>query len=176
MKKSKKNHEVLNYVDNTSIRGRKFYEEHGMTDTPEYYSWKCMKDRCFYVKNPAYSDYGGRGIKVCEKWFNSFTAFYEDMGPRPSSSHTIDRINGDGDYEPNNCRWATKLEQSINQRKRKDNTSGYRGISWNKSGEKWNPYIHRKGKKIHLGYFTSLEEAVKVRKEAELIYFNINHI
>lgn len=73
-----------------------------------------MKIRCYCEGNPRWDRYGGRGIKVCDRWRNSFPAFLADMGMRPSPAHSIDRINNDGDYEPGNCRWATRIEQGRN--------------------------------------------------------------
>jgi hypothetical protein len=75
-----------------------------------------MKDRCNNPKAAQYQYYGGRGIRVCERW-NVFENFLADMGPRPSPSHSIDRINNDGNYEPGNCRWATMSTQRLNQRR-----------------------------------------------------------
>lgn len=73
-----------------------------------------MKQRCFVPSNMAYPRYGGRGITVCEQWRADFGAFRQDMGPRPSAGHSIDRIDVDGDYAPGNCRWATRPEQMAN--------------------------------------------------------------
>lgn len=81
---------------------------------PEYRNWCAMIERCERPANNCYHRYGGRGIKVCKRWRESFSAFYADMGPRPEGKNTIDRINGDGDYEPSNCRWASQSEQSKN--------------------------------------------------------------
>lgn len=89
---------------------------HGMINTSEYKSWCSMKERCYNVNNKKYKDYGGRGITICDMWLNSFENFYADMGAKPSESHSIDRIDVNGNYEPNNCRWATKKQQSNNKR------------------------------------------------------------
>ncbi len=75
-----------------------------------------MKQRCYNPRFHKYADYGARGIKVCERWRDSFEAFLGDMGPKPSPRHTLDRKENDGDYTPENCRWATSLEQGANKR------------------------------------------------------------
>lgn len=90
---------------------------HGLSHTPEYSAWKGMKRRCYSEKDPYYKDYGGRGITVCDEWRTSFEAFYRDMGPRPSNQHSLDRRENDKGYYKDNCRWATKIEQSSNTRK-----------------------------------------------------------
>jgi hypothetical protein len=84
--------------------------------TPEYGAWSRMKDRCANKNFPQFRDYGGRGIRVCESWSCSFARFLEDMGPRPTPRHSLDRINNDGNYEPGNCRWATPAQQLANRR------------------------------------------------------------
>lgn len=76
-----------------------------------------MKDRCYRKKTEAFERYGGRGIIVCPQWLNSFEQFLSDMGPRPSLQHSLDRKTNDGNYEPENCRWATDAEQRRNQRR-----------------------------------------------------------
>ena len=88
-------------------------------NTPEYRLWWAMIMRCELKAGPRYDRYGGRGIKVCPRWRESFAAFLEDMGSRPSKAHSIDRINNDGDYEPSNVRWATRAEQNANKTQRK---------------------------------------------------------
>ncbi len=89
----------------------------GRKPTPEYTSWKEMKRRCYNTRNPEYHNYGGRGITVCDNWKNSFVDFLAYVGYKPSPDATIDRIDVNGNYEPGNVRWATKLEQSQNTRK-----------------------------------------------------------
>lgn len=90
---------------------------HGETANPAYVPWVAMLQRCTNPRRDAFRWYGARGIVVCERW-RDFAAFLADMGPRPSPSHTIDRINPDGNYEPGNCRWATWAEQRRTQRNR----------------------------------------------------------
>lgn len=88
----------------------------GRTYLPEYRVWMNMIQRCTNPKNPSYPDYGGRGIKICERWRMSFEDFYSDMGPRTTPDHSIERDDVDGHYEPGNCRWATWPEQFRNKR------------------------------------------------------------
>lgn len=102
---------------------RTAYEHHGMTHSGEYSSWQNMLARCYNVKNPYYSHYGGRGITVCESWRNSFNDFISDMGLKPTNLHSIDRIDNNLGYCKNNCRWATRVVQIANRRR--DDIKGY---------------------------------------------------
>jgi len=85
--------------------------------TAEHRAWRHIKSRCYNENVERYPRYGGRGITVCDRWLNSFENFFEDMGIRPSKNHSIERIDTDGNYEPSNCKWATKKEQSRNTSK-----------------------------------------------------------
>lgn len=113
---------------NTDAPKRRLKYGKSVRNMYEYQCWKRMKVRCYNKNFPKYPIYGGRGIRVCERWKNNFEAFLDDMGERPDSSYSLDRINVNGNYEPTNCRWASKTIQARNQRIRKDNTSGYRGV------------------------------------------------
>ncbi len=97
------------------------YEKTGhykdQVSTRTYISYKAMKQRCYNKNNIRYSSYGGRGIKVCDQWLHSFATFLKDMGERPAE-RTLDRIDVEGDYTPNNCRWATREQQDSNRRKK----------------------------------------------------------
>lgn len=89
-------------------------EKHGMSYTAEYYAWREAKYRCILPTNHNYVHYGARGISMCDRWLNSFEAFFKDMGPRPEGNYSLNRKDNDGNYEPGNCEWATKIEQARN--------------------------------------------------------------
>lgn len=107
--------------------------QHNMSNTPEYSAWTHMKQRCYNQNDIQYINYGHRGIKVCERWVNSFENFFFDMGPRPSSKHSLDRKDNNLGYSKRNCRWATTSQQGFNKRKKKNTTSKYKGVSYRKN-------------------------------------------
>ena len=129
---------------------------HGLRGIPEYNVWAGMKDRTGNSNSAAYKNYGGRGIKVCDRWLSSFSNFIEDMGRRPSDKHTIERVDNDGNYEPRNCIWATRDVQSKNQRPKQ---LMYRGsVSVNQCGN----YCGRvmvEGKQHSCGTYKNKKEA-----------------
>lgn len=133
---------------------------HGMANSSEYHIWCGMKARCFNENNKSYKNYGGRGITVCDRWRDSFENFYEDMGPRPSSIHQIDRINNDGNYEPGNCKWRTPSENCLNRRCKLGKT-GIKNIT--KDGISYVTVVTRKGY-TRRSFYRSLNHAKKMKK------------
>lgn len=108
---------------------------HGMSRSGTYRSWDNMIARCTRPSNPAYHRYGGSGVTVCDRWLHSFAAFLADMGERPSLDLTLDRIDNEGNYEPGNCRWATRSQQQFNRRKA-IKTCPVCGVRFNKHGKR----------------------------------------
>lgn len=95
---------------------RSWARKHGLSRTAEYRAWQTMRLRCTVPSNPAFANYGGRGITVCARWLNSVEAFVEDMGPKPTPRHELDRIDNNRGYEPGNCRWVTRKQNDRNRR------------------------------------------------------------
>lgn len=144
--------------------GNKNALKHGLKESPTYYSWKSMKARCLNPKGTSYSHYGALGIKIYEPWLD-FMSFLNDMGIRPKGK-TLDRINPDGDYEPNNCKWSTPVEQQRNRRTIKPTRSGIQGVYPTSEG-RWRVMIAFSGKNYCLGSFKDKEDAYMMRLAAE---------
>jgi hypothetical protein len=104
--------------------------------SPTYRSWEAMIYRCSKPNKDTYHRYGGRGINVCERWLQGFQNFLADMGEKPEG-YELDRIDNDGDYTPENCRWITHKENCQNRNKRSDNISGIVGVTWISTRAKW---------------------------------------
>lgn len=128
LKQQKKKEEYLKHRDKYISRAKKYYRDnkeainiknraYNKRLSSEYKTWINIKKRCYNQKMTGYKLYGGRGIKVCDRWLISYVNFLKDMGKKPGVEYSIDRINNNGNYEPKNCRWATKKQQSNNTRK-----------------------------------------------------------
>lgn len=147
-------------------------ESHHETKTRLYHIWINMKSRCFDENSTTFHHYGGRGITVCREWASSFLSFKEWATANGYSDElSIDRINVDGNYCPENCRWVSGSIQQFNKRKPRRNTSGHVGVSWNKKSGKWYSYITKDYVMHFLGSFDSLDDAIAARKAAEIQYF-----
>lgn len=141
-------------------------ESHGKCHSPEYAAWTNMKTRCYNNNFKDWNYYGGRGIVVCERWKDSFTNFLLDMGNRPSGKYSLDRIDSDRDYEPNNCRWADAVTQALNRKKdfkiSVDNKLGVKGVR-----KHYHKYLAKKsvnGIVHYLGSFDTVEDASSAYK------------
>ena len=142
--------------------------KHGLTNHKIHVTWTNMKNRCYNYHNHGYKDYGGRGIRVCIRWRNNFKAFYNwSIKNGWKDELEIDRIDNNGNYHPNNCRWVTPKVNSNNKRQYKNNTSGYTGVYFDKRRNKYyaQSTIHRKPK--HLGYFDAPKEAANAIKDCK---------
>ena len=148
---------------------------HGLTKSKIYNSWRGMKRRCTNPNNSNFEIYGGRGITFDQKW-DTFNGFYEDMGYSYQEGLELDRIDVNGNYCKENCRWSDQSEQCYNQRKRKDNSSGRTGVNWHVKNQKWTASIRVNNKIIYLGSFINFEDAVKAREVAEIEYYGYNKL
>jgi hypothetical protein len=121
-----------------------------------------MIRRCCKPDNPDFPRYGGRGIKVCDRWRDDFMAFLSDMGPRPTRAHSLDRFDNDGDYSPANCRWATPWQQSRNTR------LVHRAAGGTYLRDRWFAQIRIKGRKIYLGCFATHSQSKLAYRQARV--------
>lgn len=133
---------------------------------PDYWCWHSMVKRCTNPKSSDYKNYGGSGVSVCERWASSFKKFCEDMGPRPGSEYSIDRLDGDKGYFPENCRWATSIQQNRNRFKGR-----LTGVTYRKDRGKWKARISNGQKELNLGLFADKWDAICARKSAENLYW-----
>lgn len=147
---------------------------HGYSKERLYNVWIGMRDRCYNENNNRYNCYGGRGIEVCEEWNNSYIAFREwalKNGYNENAKKgecTLDRIDVNGNYCPENCRWISNARQARNKRKLKQNTSGYTGIYYIKTGKRinhWRAVIIVNHKMVALGHFFTQKEALDARNK-----------
>lgn len=158
---------------------KKMFTKHGDTiggHSKEFLAWISMKDRCLNEENKRFSDWGGRGIKVCERWVNSYENFLLDMGRKPSINHTLDRIDNEGDYTPSNCRWATKKEQSINRRSTV--WIEYNGIKMMLSDWAVRLHVHQRTLRRYLNKhgFENAHKRFSNRIKSNLINYSFGHI
>lgn len=137
---------------------------HGRSNSRFYNTWKHMVDRCSNPNNKDYIHYGGRGISICKEWLDikNFVDWAERTYPN-TKGYSLDRIDNGKGYSPENCRWADVTTQILNQRERKDNTSGYTGVTWHKNVKKWISAIKYQKSHINIGSYLTIEEAVLAR-------------
>ncbi len=137
---------------------------HGLSNHRFYATWADILQRCNNPQRKTYKHYGARGITVCEEWLDvrNFVAWAEATHPNIEGM-SLDRIDNDKGYSPENCRWVDVTTQILNQRKRKDNTSGFVGVCWDKSIDRWVAWIGVSSKEIKIGQFLLKEEAVLAR-------------
>ena len=145
--------------------------KHSDYGSPEYKSWCAMITRCTNENQDNYKNYGGRGISVCEEW-GSYDAFLKDMGRKPSKRHSLERVDNDSNYCPENCIWADRFRQAQNQRMRADNKTGCKGVSFDIRKQKYIASINRDGVKTYLGTFANLDDAIAARRKHEETLLN----
>lgn len=139
------------------------YTPHGKSYSKEYRVWNGMVQRCTNPKQASYYRYGGRGITVCDEW-KTFTNFYKDMGDCPQK-HTLDRIDNNEGYSPNNCRWTSYAINNRNRRVFKNSISGIKGIYYVEERKKYVARTRVSGRLIVIGYYGRIKDAIQAREE-----------
>lgn len=150
---------------------KEFPLTHSLSRSRIYRLWVAMVRRATKVED--YPNHAGRGISMCPEW-KDFSAFHRDMADGYSDEATLDRIDVDGNYTKENCRWTTLSLQAFNKRLDARNTSGKTGVRLDEKSGKWEAKIGKDSKSIWLGRFDSFEDAVAAREEAEIKYFGCN--
>ena len=166
---------IFNNVKRGNTKSCGCFATHGLSSNKFYHTWYDMKYRCYNTMRQDYKNYGGRGITVCEEWLDvvNFVAWAEKTYPN-IEGYTLDRIDNDKGYSPENCTWSDKTTQAINQRIMKNNKSGYVGVVWYKPLSKWMVQIMVNRKNKNLGYYQNIEEAVQAR-DNYIIENNLPH-
>jgi len=145
------------------------YSQNPLWQTKSIYNG--MIGRCTNPEDRAYHYYGGRGIRVCDRWQNSFQDFLEDMGIRPDVMRSLDRLDPLGNYEPGNVKWNTHLEQALNK-----NFPDDVGVAKHKNSGLYEAYMVSYGKKLHLGSSQDKNISLKIRKSAEILRDHLREI
>lgn len=153
----------MHYIRNRRHGNPLITKHHKQSQSKSYRRWNSMRQRCENPNDWAYAHYGGRGIKVCDRWKNSYFDYLSDVGEPPSSRHSLDRIDNDGNYEPKNTRWVLQDVQAHNQRVR--SKTGFKGVYEFRG--KYRASLMRGKSKIYLGTFLTPELANQAYLKAE---------
>lgn len=143
-------------------RNRKVHD-HSVRKHSAYSAWAGLKDRCDNINSSSYPNYGGRGISYYKAWVH-FENFADDMGPKPTPDHSIERVDNDGNYDKDNCIWATRHEQSLNRRTFTNNSTGYTGVKLVKKSGRYTATMHfKKVRYMVSGSFETIDQAGEAR-------------
>lgn len=143
--------------------------KHGLYGSILYIKWNSIKNRCYNPNTPNYNRYGGRGIRICDQWIDdpeSFIRYIKELPNCGKPGYSLDRINNNGNYEPDNLRWATATQQQLNRGIPKDNTSGYKGVG--KENKGYYSRITHGGISVRLGHFKTKEQAYYARQKYKI--------
>ena len=165
----------INSVKRGQTRSCGCFATHGLGSNKFYQTWYGMLQRCTNLEHRSYKWYGARGITVCEEWqdVTNFVAWAESTHPN-MEGYTLDRINNDKGYSPENCTWSDKTTQAINKRMQKNNKSGYVGVIWHIRNKKWGANIRINKILKQIGPFKTIEEAIQAR-DNYIIENNLPH-